>query len=142
VICPGGDIGQGMIAPFAPNDKFQRPEHANESSDGEESYQLEDYRQKQTKDGVDMWLQDTGGQSSGKGHSGGQSARLKTRLNADGGITHRVGKDMRIAAHKKGVKMRAKNDYVLIYEDEKKQTKIVFSRPPILFRDKIPNDDN
>src|SRR4051812_10389747 len=51
MICPGGDIAQGMIAPFAPNKEFKRPEQANSSGQDEENYQLDAYRQKQTKDG-------------------------------------------------------------------------------------------
>ena len=123
MICPGGDVAQGMIAPYAPNKNFKRPEQANSSGQGEESYQLDDYRQKQTKEGVDMWLQDSkqsenagagggagasqagGGQQKKKGHVGGESARMKQRMNASGGITHRIGKDARLAAHKDGVKI-------------------------------------
>ena len=130
LICPGGDLAQGMIAPYAPNKNFKRPEHANESSDGEESYQLENYRQKQSTEGVDMWLQDGDGGGDSKGHVGGESAKVKTRLNAEGGITHRVGKDNRLAAHERGVKMRVKSDYVVIYKPKKGPTKLIMSRPP------------
>jgi hypothetical protein len=147
VICPGGDITQGMIVPYAPNKTFKTPEHADGSGEGEESYQLETYRAKQTKDGHDQWLQDEdkdkpkeGGGGSGqqqkKGHTGSDKAKLKTRLNKDGGITHRVGKDSRVAAHKDGVKLRMGGDFVVV-----KQGQIIFSKPPILGRDPIPNDD-
>src|SRR4051812_19565560 len=40
MVCPGGDVAQGMIAPYAPNKNFKRPEHADSSGQGEESYQL------------------------------------------------------------------------------------------------------
>jgi len=156
MFCPGGDVAQGMIAPFAPNKEFKRPEHADDSGQDEESYQLEDYRQKQTKEGVDFWLQEDdsnkqqGGQSGGggsggggggsqqqkKGHTGGEKAKVKTRLNKDGGITHRVGKDVRVAAHKEGSKLRAGSDWVVV-----KKGKIIFSQPPVLGKDPIPNDD-
>lgn len=143
LICPGGDIRQGMITPFAPNKDFQRPEHADSSGKDEESYQLDDYRQKQTKDGVDMWLQpdekqqQSGGQQQQKkGHVGGGKAKMKSRMNASGGITHRVGTEMRMAAHQKGVKMRSKSDWVVV-----KDGQIIMSRPPIIDRDPVPNDD-
>lgn len=153
LICPHGDIAQGSIAPWAPNKDFKRPEQANESSQDEESYQLEDYRTKQTKDGHDMWLQQDDskkqqGQQSGQqgggqgqqqnkqGHVGGDKARMKTRMNNDGGITHRIGKDVRLAAHKQGAKIRAGDDFVVVQKG-----KIIFSQPPVLEKDPIPNDD-
>jgi hypothetical protein len=149
VICPNGDITQGMIAPYAPNKNFKTPEQADGSGQDEESYQLESYRQKQTKSGVDMWLQDeekqqqqSGGQSGGgqkqqkKGHTGGSKAKMKSRMNADGGITHRVGTDGRVAAHKQGAKIRNQKDWVVVANG-----KIIMSQPPIIQRDPIPNDD-
>lgn len=153
LICPGGDISQGMITPHAPNKNFKTPEHADSSGQDEESYQLDDYRQKQTKEGVDMWLQEDdskkqqqqssssqggGGQQKQekKGHTGGDKARVKTRLNNSGGITHRVGKEVRVAAHKDGSKMRAANNAVVVTKK-----RIIFTTPPILGRDPIPNDD-
>ncbi len=149
VICPNGDITQGMIAPFAPNKNFKTPEQADGSGQDEESYQLENYRQKQTKDGVDMWLQDSekeqqqqsGGQQGQKqqkkGHVGGAKAKLKSRMNASGGITHRIGTDSRLAAHQKGAKLRTKKDWVVVTTDGQ----IIMSKPPVIKRDPIPNDD-
>jgi len=153
MLCQQGDIRQGMIAPFAPSKDFKRPEHADDSGQDEESYQLEDYRAKQTKEGYDNWLQpddskkeSSGGQSGGsggggqqekkQGHTGGEKAVMKTRMNKDGGITHRVGKDVRVAAHKEGAKLRAGSDWVVV-----KKGKIIFSQPPILGKDPIKNDD-
>ena len=133
VISPNGDISQASIAPFAPNKEFKTPEHADGSGQDEESYQLEDYRAKQTKEGYDNWLQDeekdkggqsggqgggSGGQQKKKGHVGGDKAKMKTRMNKDGGITHRIGKDNRLAAHKDGVKMRVKSDWVVVKPGE------------------------
>jgi hypothetical protein len=148
IICPNGDVAQGMISPYAPNKKFPRPEHANESSQDEESYQLDDYRGKQTKEGDDRWLQEDdkkdqggGGQGGGqkqdsKGHVGGDKATIKARMNKDGGHTLRVGKDVRVASHKEGAKLRAGSDFVVV-----KKGKIIFSQPPELGGDPIPNDD-
>jgi len=153
MIAPNGDMAMASIAPFAPNKDFTRPEQANENSDGEESYQLENYRQKQTKDGNDMWLQDeekkqqqggqqAGGQGGGgqqqdkKGHSGGSKAKIKSRMNKDGGITHRVGTDNRLAAHKDGAKVRTKANWVVVTSKQ-----IILSKPPIIGRDPVPNDD-
>jgi hypothetical protein len=152
MLCPGGDIRQGLITPFAPNKDFKRPEHADDSGQDEESYQQEDYRGKVTKEGHDHWLQpddskneSSGGQSGGggggqqqkkEGHTGGDKAVMKSRMNKDGGITHRVGKDVRVAAHKEGAKLRAGSDWVVV-----KKGKIIFSQPPILGKDPIKNDD-
>jgi hypothetical protein len=151
IVCPGGDITQGMITPYAPNKEFKTPEHADGSGQDEESYQQGDYRGKQTKEGHDHWLQDEekeqsggGGQQGGggggkqqkKGHTGGEKAKVKSRMNKDGGHTLRVGKDARVASHKEGAKLRMASDWVVV-----KKGQIIFSKPPILGRDPIPNDD-
>jgi len=152
MLCPNGDIRQGMIAPFAPNKDFKRPEHADDSGQDEETYQQDDYRGKVTKEGHDQWLQPDeskkeGGQGGGqggqggqgekkKGHSGGDKAVMKSRMNKDGGITHRVGKDSRVAAAKDGAKIRMGSDWVVVTKG-----KIIFSQPPILGKDPIKNDD-
>jgi hypothetical protein len=137
VIAPNGDISQGSIAPYAPSKQFKRPEHANKNSEGEESYQLDDYRQKHTKEGIDMWLQGGGGgKGSKEGHTGGDKATLKIRMNKDGGFTGRVGKDSRVAAHKQGAKIRSKSDWVVVTDGQ-----IILSKPPRLSKDPIPNDD-
>ena len=156
IISPNGDISQGMLAPYAPNKDFKTPEHADGSGQDEESYQLDEYRAKQTKEGHDQWLQDEekeqqsksgdsdkggGGGGGGqkqqkKGHTGGDKAKLKTRLHKEGGITHRIGKDVRVAAHQKGAKLRASSDWVVV-----EKGRIIFSRPPIIGKDPIPNDD-
>jgi len=168
IICPGGDIAQGMIAPYAPNKDFPTPEHADKSGQNEESYQLKDYRSKNTKEGHDNWLQDDeeqkkGGQDSGasagggggggggggsaqsggsgqkkeqKGHVGGSKAKLKQRMNAKTGFTTRFGTDTRNMVDKKGVKMRAKSDWVVVTAGN-----IIMSRPPIIGKDPMKNDD-
>jgi hypothetical protein len=152
LICPGGDIRQGSISPYAPNKDFKRPEQADSSGQDEESYQLEDYRAKQTKDGHDQWLQPDdskkqqqggqqqqgggGKQQKKKGHVGGGKAKMKTRMNAGTGITNRVGTDSRVMVHKEAVKMRWDKDWVVVKKNE-----IIFSRPPVIKRDPIDNDD-
>ena len=154
--CPGGDVAQGIIMPYAPNEKFKTPEHADGSGQDEESYQQADYREKQTKDGYDTWLQPDedekkdsqqqqggqGGQGGGgkkekkKGHVGGDKASIKARMNKDGGHTLRVGKDSRVASHKDGAKIRMGSDWVVVAKG-----KIIFSQPPVLGKDPIKNDD-
>jgi hypothetical protein len=160
LFAPAGDIAQAMIMPFAPNKDFKTPEHADGSGQDEESYQQEDYRGKQTKNGHDHWLQPDdekkqddkkkqeessggGGQQSGgqkkqkkKGHVGGDKALMKARMNKDTGHTLRVGKDSRVASHKDGAKIRMAGDWVVVSKG-----KIIFSRPPILGKDPIKNDD-
>ena len=120
VVCPGGDIAQGMIMPYAPNKDFKAPDHADDDKAEEETYQLDDFRQRKSSDGVESWRGDT-----------------KSRLNKDGGITHRVGSN-RVAAHKKGAKIRAGDDFVVV-----EKNRIWVSKPPrIRPTDPIPNDDD
>ena len=121
VLCPGGDIAQGMIMPYAPNKDFKAPDHADDDKAEEETYQLDDLRKRDSGDGSETWRGDT-----------------KSRLNKDGGITHRVGTDMRVAAHKKGAKIRAGDDFIVVQKN-----RIWFSKPPrIRPDDPIPNDDD
>jgi hypothetical protein len=140
MLCPNGDMAQASLTPYAPSKQFKRPEHANKNSEGEESYQLEDYRQKQSKDGVDMWVQDGGGQSGGgqskEGHTGGDKAKVKVRMNKSGGFTGRVGKDSRVAAHSSGAKIKTQSDWVAVTKGM-----IFLSKPPRLGKDPIPDDD-
>jgi hypothetical protein len=156
LFCPGGDVAQGIIQPYAPNKDFKTPEHADGSGQDEESYQLDDMRAKQTKDGTDTWLQpeekkkegqqQQGGQGGGqggggkkekqKGHVGGDKAVMKSRMNKETGHTLRVGKDSRVASHKDGAKIRMGSDWVVVAKG-----KIIFSQPPILGKDPIKNDD-
>jgi len=155
LFCPGGDVAQGIIQPYAPNTDFKTPEHADGSGQDEESYQLEDMRAKQTKEGTDTWLQPdeekkegqqssqqggSGGQGGQKqqkkGHVGGDKAVMKVRMNKDTGHTMRVGKDSRLAAHKDGAKIRMGSDWVVVSKG-----KIIFSKPPIIGKDPIKNDD-
>jgi hypothetical protein len=157
IFAPGGDIAQGILMPYAPNKDFKTPEHADGSGQDEESYQLEDMRSKQTKEGFDNWLQpeeeekkdgqqQQGGQQGGgggggqkqqkKGHVGGDKAVMKHRMNKETGHTLRVGKDSRVASHKDGAKIRMGSDWVVVSKG-----KIIFSKPPILGKDPIKNDD-
>ncbi len=153
IFAPGGDIAQGILMPYAPNEKHKTPEHADGSGQDEESYQLDDMRSKQTKEGFDHWLQpeeeekEGGGQQSGgggggggkqqkKGHVGGDKAEMKVRMNKETGHTLRVGKDSRVASHKDGAKIRMGSDWVVVTKG-----KIIFSQPPILGKDPIKNDD-
>lgn len=153
IFAPGGDIAQGILMPYAPNEKHKTPEHADGSGQDEESYQLDDMRSKQTKEGFDHWLQpeeeekEGSGQQSGgggggggkqqkKGHVGGDKAEMKVRMNKETGHTLRVGKDSRVASHKDGAKIRMGSDWVVVTKG-----KIIFSQPPILGKDPIKNDD-
>jgi hypothetical protein len=157
IFAPGGDIAQGILMPYAPNEKHKTPEHADGSGQDEESYQLDDLRGKTTKEGTDNWLQPEeeekkdgqqqgggqGGQGGGggkkqqkKGHVGGDKALMKSRMNKETGHTLRVGKDSRVASHKDGAKIRMGSDWVVVAKG-----KIIFSKPPILGKDPIKNDD-
>ena len=152
LVAPGGDITQAMITPYAPNQNFRTPEHATEANgqENEESFQLADYRGKETQNGHDYWLQPEqqqsgqqqggqqgGGQQQQRGHVGGQSASVKARMHGTTGHTHRYGTDSRMAAGKDGAKLRMLDDFVSVVKG-----KIVMSQPPIIEdKDPIKNDD-
>jgi hypothetical protein len=122
LVSPDGDFRQAAVLPWAENENSPRPDHA---SDDAETYQFEKLRITKKADGYEVWLAE----------GDGGAAAMKVRLNTDGGITARVGK-MRFAAHSMGAKLRAENDFVVVMPG-----KIIVSKPPIVDKDPIPNDD-
>jgi len=159
-ICPDGDFAQAIVMPFAPNRGHKPPDHANKSGKDEETWQQGDNRYSRAKDGYDWWLepeekdqqqggggQQGGGQDDGKRKTGGEKAKVKMRYNEKGGITNRVGKDMRMAAHEKGAKLKAtKENHIIAYKD---MVMVKSKEPPIINKpweimdkpDPIPDDD-
>lgn len=145
ILMPGGDPRQGILIPYAPNKDFLRPDHSNGKGQDEETYQLDDLRVKKTKDGYDIWLQPPKKkQQQGEvqklpehqSDASGQ-AKMKFRLNNNGGITGRVGK-VRFATHKDGAKIKfEKKQWVVVTKDN-----IIMSKPPIIGKDPIPDDDS
>ena len=151
------DYAKAFIISHGPNKNFKKPDHANKSGQGEETYQQEDLRVSKGKDGYDIWLEEpeqqqgqAGGQQDG-GQGGGQSeqeerktggdkARVKIRLHNDGGVTARVGSGtnaVRFSTHKEGVKMKVgKQRWAVITP-----TKHIVSHPWELGPDPVKDDD-
>jgi len=164
MISPNGDPAQAFVVPYAPNKNHKPPDHANKSGQDEETYQLDDLRVKKTKSGYAIWLQEgkkddqqggqqgEQGQQSGSGGGGsGDSkqqrkvyehepqeaeARIALRLDNDGGITARIGKDKRFMVNKDGVKMKAGNDYAVV-----KDGQLICSKEWQVGGDPISDDD-
>ena len=140
---PGGDLRQAEVQAYAENDAHKAPDHANKSGQDEETYQLDDLRKKQTKTTSETWLEAAQQQGASGGAGGGGSsssqgeARVKSRLDDSGGITHRVGKEKRVAAHKDGVKMKVSSDFFVIDS----AGRLIVSRPIIIGKDPVPDDN-
>lgn len=144
ILSPTGDMRQGMVLPYAINKDFLSPDHANKTGQDEEVYQLDDLRIKATKDGYDIWLQPPKKKQQQQSElqkmpdreddSSGQ-ASMKVRINKNGGITGRVGKN-RFMAHSKGAKIKAGKDFAAITPG-----KLIVSREWEIGSDPIPDDD-
>lgn len=147
-----GDAFQGITLPYSRNKDYDAPDHANETGQDEETYQLEDLRVRKTKDCYEIWLeppkkkkqqqqQSTSGTSTGADEKEephkqklGQ-AKMKLKIHNNGGITGRVGKN-RFAAHSKGAKIKAGSDFAAVVNG-----KLICSRPWEIGKDPIPDDD-
>ena len=146
-----------MITPYAPNKDFKTPEHADGIGQDEESYQLEDYRAEANQGRLRQLAAARRGRKEArpatvasravaaavvkkqqkKGHVGGDKAVMKHAHEQETAASHtRVGKDSRVASHKDGAKIRMESDWVVVNKG-----KIIFSRPPIIGKDPIKNDD-
>lgn len=75
---PTGDIRQAMLTPYAPNEKFKAPDHANDSGQDEETYQFKNLRIRQKDKAYELWLDDSDGeeqqQQSGSGSGSGSGS--------------------------------------------------------------------
>lgn len=155
VLSATGDPAQGVVMPFAPNEKNKAPDHANKSGKGEDVGQLGELRTSKGKDGYDVWLedeekqqgesQDQASSSQGQGEQqeerkvGGDKAKVKMRVHKDG-VTMRFGTGdsaRRFAANEKGVKMKVGKDMWLCVLPDK----IVSSVPIIQDEDPMPDDN-
>jgi hypothetical protein len=134
-----GDMNESAtVSADAPNDKFKAPDHAEEAGEEAETYQLGELHTTKKGDTYEFFLRE----EQKEGEDGQQQQRapakpsMKFRLNKSGGISGSVG-DARFAAHKDGVKLRfGDNQFVVVTKDA-----IIFSAPPIIGKDPIPNDD-
>jgi hypothetical protein len=141
LLCPNGDVSQAVVMPYAPNKDHQAPDHANESGQDEETFQLDDLRVKKTKKGYAIWLQDPKQNDQQQGQQGGDQAggsgggsdkegtaqarqpqqadpRALIQLSNDGGFTARIGKDVRVSASKDGAKLKAGSNFTTVTKDK------------------------
>lgn len=133
--CPGGDLRQATVTHYAESDYYPAPDHADDAGEDSETYQQGRTRQTITEDTQETWLaqeesqqpnvqgqgvikggqQQRGGQQQqGQQQKGPGSPASILRQNKDGGITGRIGSDVRIASHEKGAKIKAKQNHVLV----------------------------
>jgi hypothetical protein len=91
-----------------------------------------------------------GGQQGGQQQQSSSKAAMKRRQSEKGGITDRVGTDVRQAVHKKGVKMKAEKDNIILIDKDDKRVKVKSKEKPYIdkpwvikdWEDKIPDDDS
>lgn len=151
---PGGDMRQATVTHGAEGKSFPAPAHAK-GVEGE-TYQLDKLRMTKVKDAYDVWIADSSDnppahkEQTGKPVEAGASAQqsqqqqsqpgnpaMKVRLSESGGFTGRVGKDVRVAAHKDGAKMRHGTNAIFVDKDG------CWSTVPLQQKDDpIPNDDS
>lgn len=127
LICPNGDLAQAVITPYAPNKNFKAPDHASNSGQDEETYQLEKTRSKIVKDAESHWLQDPEKEDQQQQQQQGDSkkttkppdrkpqkpdAKVAYRM-SEKGFTGRHGKNSRIMAGEKGSKVKYGGNYVV-----------------------------
>lgn len=135
IFSPGGDMTQGIVTPYAPNNDHKAPDHANESGTDEETYQFENLRVKKIKDGYDIWMNDDKATSS---------AKTLFRLKKDGGFMARTvdgDKKHRVVVTKDGTKLHSQ-------QGDQKQwfvlqpNRIITSSAAVIDEDPLtPNDD-
>jgi hypothetical protein len=130
MICPNGDLSQASILPYAPNKDFKSPDHANDTGQDEETFQLDDLRVKKTKKGYAIWLQEPQQQQQQQGqddpHKEGTPQKRQKQdpkpdaiiqLSKDGGFTGKVG-DVRVAANKDGGKVKAGKNFSTVTKEK------------------------
>src|SRR5262245_43135302 len=136
--CPGGDLRQATVTHYAESDYYPAPDHADDAGENSETYQQGSTRQTITEDTSETWLaqqesqqpnvrgqgvikgQQQGQQQQGEQQKSPGSPASILRQNKDGGITGRIGTDVRFAAHEKGPKLKAKQSHMLIDKNEKR----------------------
>jgi hypothetical protein len=160
---PGGDLRQATVTHYAESDHYPAPDHADDAGEEAETYQQGRTRTTKTEDTFETWLADEEskqpevsgtGVMRGKPKAGQQQRKSPgspasiLRQNKDGGITGRIGTDVRFAAHDKGPKLKAKKNWVLV-DKEEEQVKVKSKKDPWVNKpwvikdheDPIPDDD-
>jgi hypothetical protein len=114
--------------------------------------------------GYDIWLEppeqqdQQQGQVQGQGqqqggepnerNTGRSEAKMKLRINHEGGVTLRIGDDVRVHAHAKGAKMRV-GDNIVLLDKQENRVKVKTMQDPWInkpwvikdWEDPIPNDN-
>lgn len=161
--CPGGDLRQATVTHYAESDYYPAPDHADDAGEDSETYQQGRTRQTITEDTQETWLAQEDSEQPNvqgpgvvKGQQQGQQQQQKSagspasilRQNKDGGITGRIGTDVRFAAHQKGPKLKAKENHMLI-DKEDDRVKVKSKQDPWINKpwvikdheDPIPDDN-
>jgi hypothetical protein len=167
--CPGGDLRQATVTHYAESDYYPAPDHAEDAGEDSETYQQGRTRQTITEDTQEAWLAQEesqqpnvqgqgvmrGQQQQGKQQQGQQQQKSSgspasiLRQNKDGGITGRIGTDVRFAAHEKGPKLKAKQDNWLLIDKQEERVKVKSKQDPWINKpwvikdheDPIPDDN-
>jgi hypothetical protein len=166
--CPGGDLRQATVTHYAESDYYPAPDHADDAGEESETYQQGRTRQTTTDDTHETWLAQEESQQpnvQGQGVIKRQQGQQRQqqgqqqqknpgmpasilRQNKDGGITGRIGTEVRFAAHEKGPKLKAKQNHVLIdKEDDRVKVKSLqdpwINKPWVIkdHQDPIPDDN-
>jgi hypothetical protein len=124
------------VSPDAPNEKFKPPDHADDTGEEAETYQLGELHSTKKGDTYEVFLREER-EEDGQGRlRAAKPPSMKFRINKSGGVSGQVG-EARFAAHEKGAKLRMGDQWVAITREG-----IFFSSPPTLGKeDPIPNDD-
>jgi hypothetical protein len=164
--CPGGDLRQATVTHYAESDYYPAPDHADDAGEDAETYQQGATRVTKTEDTYEMWLAEQSSQQpnvsgtgivkgNGQQQAGGQQQQKSAgspasilRQNKDGGITGRIGTDVRFASHQKGAKLKAKQNHVIADKEDdrvkvKSQKEPWVSKPWVIrdHEDPIPDDN-
>jgi hypothetical protein len=123
------------VSADAPNDKFKAPDQAEDEGAEAETYQLGELHTTKKGDSYEVYLREERKEDAEGRLLAAAPPSMKFRLNKSGGVTGQVG-EARFAAHAKGAKLRIGGQWIAVTSEG-----IIFSSPPRLGDDPIPNDD-
>ena len=86
LICPNGDVRQAIVTSWSKNKQYPQPDHANDSGQDEETYQLDESSDDQQQQGGQGGQGGSGGKlaAAGGGGGGGNGSSLCGSNGADG----------------------------------------------------------
>jgi hypothetical protein len=123
------------VSADAPNEKFKPPDHADDAGEDAETYQLGELHTTKKGDTYEVFLREERKEDAEGRLMAAAKPSMKFRFNKSGGVTGQVG-EARFAAHEKGAKLRIGGQWIAVTSEG-----IIFSSPPKLGEDPIPNDD-